>query len=148
MGGVFRCLACFLSIPCYDNHMSGEISILVVDDDEATLHMISSFLRRNGYRVVAASNPMRALEVLRDEPVQLVITDWMMPYVDGIGFTEQAHALPGCADLPVILITAFGGAEVTEQGLRRGVALTLNKPLELHRLLDLVGFATASAPPP
>ncbi len=128
--------------------MPGEISILVVDDDEATLHMVSTFLRRNGYRVISANNPIRALEVLRDEPVRLVITDWMMPYVDGISFTEQAHALPGLADLPVILMTAHAGAELTDQGLRRGVALTLTKPLELHRLLDLVGFATAPAPPP
>ena len=128
--------------------MQGATTILVVDDDEATLHLISTFLRRNGYRVIAASNPIRALEILKAEIVQLVITDWMMPYVDGIDFTEQLHALPGYADVPVILVTAHGAAEVSDQGMRRGVALTLAKPLELHRLLDLVGFATAPAPPP
>lgn len=128
--------------------MSGETTILVVDDDEATLHMIGTFLRRNHYRVIAATNPLRALEILKTEVVQLVITDWMMPYVDGIAFTEQVHGLPGYADLPVILITAYGGPEVSDQGMRRGVALTLAKPLQLNRLLDLVGFATAPAPPP
>jgi CheY-like chemotaxis protein len=128
--------------------MQGEITILVVDDDDATLHLIGTFLRRNGYRVIAASNPLRALEILTKEKVQLVITDWMMPYVDGISFTEQLHALPACAELPVILITAHPTSEVSDQGMRRGVALTLTKPLQLHRLLDLVGFATAPAPPP
>jgi two-component system, chemotaxis family, chemotaxis protein CheY len=128
--------------------MPGDTSILLVDDDEATLHMISTFLRRNGYRVLAASNPIDALELLRRERVQLVITDWMMPHVDGISLTEQLHELEGYADVPVILITAHGGHELVDQGMRRGVALTLTKPLELHRLLDLVGFATAPAPPP
>ena len=91
---------------------------------------------------------MRALEVLRDEPVQLVITDWMMPTSTASASPSRLTRCPGCADVPVILITAFGATEVSDQGLRRGVALTLNKPLELHRLLDLVGFATAPAPPP
>ncbi len=84
---------------------------------------------------------------MRQEPVNLVITDLMMPHVDGITFTEQLHALPGCADVPVIMITAHGSESITEKGMRQGVALTLSKPLQLHKLLDLVGFATAPAPP-
>ncbi len=118
-------------------------SVLVVDDDEATLTLISIFLRRNGYRVHSATNPLEALELLQTEKVELVITDLMMPHVDGIGFTERVHKLPGCASLPVILITAYGTDELTDKGLRKGVALTLSKPLELSKLLDLVGFATA-----
>jgi two-component system, chemotaxis family, chemotaxis protein CheY len=128
--------------------MSGDIRILVVDDDEATLGMIAVFLRRHGYEVLTAASPGRGLDLLRAQPVHLVITDWMMPQVDGIGFTEQIHALPGQAEVPVILMTAFDGPGLADQGMRRGVALTLAKPLELNRLLDLVGFATAPAPPP
>ncbi len=122
------------------------ISILVVDDDDATLALLSTFLRRNGYRVISATNPLRALDVLKTETVQLVITDLMMPHVDGIGFTQQLHQLPGYANVPVIMITAFGTDEVTDRGMRQGVAMTLHKPVELARLLDLVGFATASPP--
>ena len=133
---------------CYLYGMSGHTRILVVDDDKATLTMIATFLTRHGYEVSAASNPVQALDELKARPAQLVITDWMMPQVDGIGFTEQVHALPGLADVPVILITAFGTAEIADQGMRRGVALTLSKPLELNRLLALVSFATAPPPPP
>jgi two-component system, chemotaxis family, chemotaxis protein CheY len=123
-------------------------TVVVVDDDDATLLMISTFLRRHGYHVVAATNPVRALEIVRSQRVDLLITDWMMPHVDGITLTEQVHQLPGLKDLPVILITAHSTEEVVNQSMRRGVALTLAKPLELARLLDLVGFATAPAPPP
>jgi two-component system, chemotaxis family, chemotaxis protein CheY len=121
---------------------ASQISILVVDDDESTLQMIGIFLRRNGYRVLTATNPVRALELLQTESVKLVITDLMMPHVDGITFTEQIHQLPQHALVPVIMMTAFGDDAVNDKGMRRGIALTLSKPLELSKLLDLVGFAT------
>jgi len=122
-------------------------TLVVVDDDESTLAMVSTFLRHHGYRVIGVTNPVRALELVQGQPVDLVITDWMMPHVDGITLAEQVHRLPGREQVPVILMTAHGTAEVSDQSMRRGVALTLSKPLELSRLLSLVGFATAGAPP-
>lgn len=118
--------------------------ILVVDDDESQAHLIATFLRRNQFLVATANDPLSALELLQQHPVDLVITDLMMPHVDGIDFTEQLHALPGLKDVPVILITAWDSEEVSDKGLRRGVALTLTKPVQLDKLLDLVGFATAT----
>lgn len=126
--------------------MNGGSAILVVDDDEATAQLISTFLRRSAFEVVAATNPIDALEMLKEKRFGLVITDLMMPHVDGISLTAQIHALPGCAELPVILMTAYGSDEVSDRGLRGGVALTLQKPVELERLLALVGFAMASPP--
>ncbi len=122
-------------------------SILIVDDDESILTLLGTFLRRNGYRVLTAGNPVRGLELLASEKVDLVITDLMMPHADGITFTEQLHALPGYAHVPVIMITAYGTDEKTDRGMRHGVAMTLPKPVQLSRLLDLVGFATAAPPP-
>lgn len=124
------------------------ISILVVDDDEATLNLLGTFLRRNGYRVLAASNPVKGLELLAAEAeIKLVITDLMMPHIDGIDFTRKIHQLEQHKNVPVIMMTAFGNDGVLDKGMRQGVAMTLSKPLELSKLLDLVGFATASAPP-
>ncbi|MFT3709115.1 MAG: response regulator [Archangium sp.] len=120
------------------------ISVLIVDDDEATLNLLATFLRRNQYRVLTATNPVRGLELLKGDSVKLVITDWMMPHVDGIAFTQQIHQLDGYKDVPVIMMTAFGNDQVYDQGMRQGVAMTLSKPLELSKLLDLVGFATAT----
>ncbi len=117
-------------------------SILVVDDDESTLQMLGTFLRRHGYRTLTATNPIRALELLKTETVHLVITDLMMPHVDGISFTQQIHELPNHVHVPVIMITAYGNDSLNDQGMRKGVAMTLSKPLELSKLLDLVGFAT------
>lgn len=123
------------------------ITVLVVDDDEATLNLLGTFLRRNGYRAITATNPVKALELLQHEDVRLIITDLMMPHVDGISFTQQVHQIPKHKNVPVIMITAYGTEEISDKSMRLGVAMTLNKPLELAKLLDLVGFATAEPPP-
>ena len=116
--------------------------ILVVDDDEAQANLIATFLRKNGFLVATAQDPLAALTLLAQTPVDLVITDLMMPHVDGIEFTERVHALPGLKEVPVMLMSAWPSEELSDKSMRRGVAMTLSKPVQLSKLLDLVGFAT------
>ena len=120
------------------------ISILVVDDDEATLNLLGTFLRRNGYRVLAASNPVRGLELLKGElDIKLVITDLMMPHVDGIDFTRQIHALEQYKNVPVIMMTAFGNDNVLDKSYgapritKDGV--TVAKEIELENRFENMG---------
>ena len=118
------------------------IKILVVDDDAAQTTLIARFLSKHGYSVLTASSPIEAMPLLHSEDIKLVITDLMMPHVDGISFAQQIHAVPRLKDLPVILVTAWHSEEIAEKGMRKGIALTLSKPIEFSKLLDLVGFAT------
>lgn len=118
-------------------------TVLIVEDDADLLRMLSMFLRKNGFKVIGTQNGAKALELITQETVHLVITDLMMPHTDGIELTEKIHALPGLKDLPIILISGHSTEEVSEKGLRKGVALVLEKPIQLNKLLDLVGFATA-----
>ncbi len=117
-------------------------AVLVVDDDEAQLTLLGAVLRKSGYRVLLAIDASSALQLLRRETVSVVLTDWMMPQIDGVEFTERIHQLPTHAEVPVILMTAYPSADLSEDGMRRGVALTLSKPVELNKLLDLVSFVT------
>ncbi len=118
------------------------IKILVVDDDLAQSALIARFLTKHGYSVLTAPSPIEAMQMLHTDDIKLVITDLMMPHVDGISFAQQIHAVPRLKDLPVILITAWHSEEISEKGMRKGIALTMSKPLEFNKLLDLVGFAT------
>jgi CheY-like chemotaxis protein len=118
------------------------IKILIVDDDEAQVKLIAAFLSRHHYQCHTAPSPIEGMQVLLAEDISLVITDLMMPHVDGISFAQQIHAMPRLQDLPVILITAWASDDINEKGMRKGVALTLAKPLDFNKLLDLVGFAT------
>ena len=118
------------------------INILIVDDDRSQALMLATFLGKHGYRCTTAPDPVEGMKSLQREEIHLVITDLMMPHVDGISFTQQIHAMPRFKDMPVILITAYPSEELADKGMRKGVAMTLHKPLELNKLLDLVGFAT------
>jgi CheY-like chemotaxis protein len=116
------------------------VNILLVDDDVDLCKLLSRYLERNGCTVFAANHPLQAFNVLEREQVGMVITDLMMPHVDGMGFTEKLKADPRYKDVPVIMITANATGNVAEQGQQRGVAGTLTKPFEFNELLNLVRF--------
>jgi two-component system, chemotaxis family, chemotaxis protein CheY len=120
-------------------------TVLVVDDDEAQLTLLGAVLRKNGYTVRLCSDAVQALETLKSTHVDAVLSDWMMPHLDGVEFTERIHQLPQHAEVPVILMTAYPSGALSETGMRRGVAMTLSKPVELNRMLELVAFATRKA---
>lgn len=117
------------------------VNILVVDDDTELCTMLSRFLEMNGYTVYSASDALQALDILERNQVGMVITDYLMPHVDGIHFTEMLKADPRFQAIPVLLMTASTDSSVTDRGLRKGVALTLYKPLDMGQLLNLVRFA-------
>jgi two-component system chemotaxis response regulator CheY len=117
------------------------VNILVVDDDLTLCTGLSRFLERNGYTVYSAADALQALDVLERQPAGLIITDYLMPHVDGIRFTEMLKANPRFEPIPVLLITACVDGSITDRGMRKGVALTLQKPVDMGQLLNLVRFA-------
>lgn len=117
------------------------MDILVVDDDLALCTMLSRFLEKHGYTVHSAGDALQALDVLERTRVSLIITDYMMPHLDGIQFSEMLKEDPRTREVPIILITAHPEPSVTERSLRKGVALTLEKPIDFNRLLTLVKFS-------
>src|SRR5215475_315388 len=80
-------------------------TVLLVEDDRQNRELIGRVLRRDGYEVLEASDGAIALEILRTFGCDLVITDLVMPKLNGIKFVEQLHALQ--ARLPIILITGY-----------------------------------------
>jgi two-component system chemotaxis response regulator CheY len=117
------------------------VNILVVDDDLNLCSSLSHFLERHGYTVYSAGDALQALDVMEREPVELIITDYLMPHVDGIRFTEMLKADPRFQSIPVLLITASPDVAATDKGLRKGVAMMLEKPVDMGQLLTLVRFA-------
>lgn len=117
------------------------MNILVVDDDLELCTSLSLFLERHGYTVYSAADALQALDVLERHAVELIITDYVMPHMDGISFTEMLKADPRWQAVPVLLMTGDSDESVTDKGLRKGVALTLRKPVDMGQLLNLVRFA-------
>jgi CheY-like chemotaxis protein len=104
--------------------------ILVVDDDEALLFLMTSHLERQGYAVESTTNPFQALERLKTKgPFAVLVTDLMMPYMDGVQLLRKAHQLD--PHLEVVVITAAASVETAIAAMREDGAYNyLMKPLE------------------
>src|SRR5882724_8523367 len=120
-------------------------SVLVIDDDPGMLRAISKVLAREGMQVTGVSDPSEVVTKLADSKKRfdLVITDLRMPMFSGRGVLALASVLP---ELPVIIITAFGGPDVEAQALRLGAFAVLEKPIAAAKLIEMVKRALARSP--
>jgi CheY-like chemotaxis protein len=121
-------------------------NILVVEDDRLNRELFSKVLRQEGYKVLEAGDGDIALKILQAFPCDLVITDFLMPMLNGIEFVEQLRSLH--PQLPIIFITGYLSA-ISDKKIVDEVAEILAKPFEpnvlrssVHRLLDATPHAT------
>jgi CheY-like chemotaxis protein len=111
--------------------------ILVVDDNSVDRALASDLLRKQpGWRVVEATSGRDALDVLARQSPDLVLTDLIMPDMNGLALVEQVRALQPL--LPVILMTAYGNEEVAVQALRLGAASYVPKANLARDLVESV----------
>jgi DNA-binding NtrC family response regulator len=120
-------------------------SVLVVDDDPGMLRAMTKVLASEGMQVTGLSDPVAVAKRLADseQRFDLVITDLRMPMFSGRGVLALTSALP---ELPVIIITAFGGADVEARTLGLGAFAFLEKPISAAQLLKVVRRALARSP--
>jgi diguanylate cyclase (GGDEF)-like protein/PAS domain S-box-containing protein len=113
--------------------------ILVVDDRAVNRRFLATLLSYAGHQVTDAADGNEALARLREDRHDLVITDILMPNMDGIEFTRQIRADAATAHIPVIFYTAtYREAEAKKLAAQFGVQAVLNKPAEPQRILDTV----------
>ncbi len=113
--------------------------ILVCDDALTTRFAIKSLLEIAGYSVVTAADGEEALGLLERTPCQLVVSDWQMPRLDGIGLTKRIRAHPRLSHIPVILCTSLDSPEERAAGLEAGAdGYLVKREVERGKLLDLV----------
>lgn len=108
-------------------------TILVVDDEYLIADILGFALEDEGFMVVKASNGKKGLEVLEREHPDLIITDFMMPVMDGLEFATAVRALPSAHLLPIILIS---GAQA-HLGMERSDLFNavLEKPFNIDSIL-------------
>ena len=130
-----------------------ERPIVVVDDDPKIVRLVRTYLERNGYRVVEASDGAAAIEAIREHDPVLVVLDLMLPVVDGLSVLETVRR---GGDTPVIILSARGSTTDRIEGLSVGADDYLPKPfspaelvVRVQRVLARSGATrpTADAPP-
>jgi putative two-component system response regulator len=106
------------------------LQILIVDDDEVSLEISRRTVERSGYRVQVARNGKEALEILREGRHRLVITDWVMPELDGIELCRAIRAGDYNGYIYVILLTSRGETKDIVAGLSAGADDFMTKPFD------------------
>ena len=110
--------------------------VLVVDDHVEMARLLADQLGDLGYEVVLARDGHQALELAREGLPDVVLTDVRMPRVDGMELLDALRELE--PTLPVIVMTAFGGADLAVEALRRGAFQYLTKPFRLEEVRVVV----------
>lgn len=112
--------------------------ILVVDDDPRIVDVVKAALEGEGYSVLVASDGREGLDSIRAERPDLVISDVMMPDVDGFELAEQLRADPLIGDIPLIILSAKGEEEDFVKGLELGADDYVAKPFRMKELMARV----------
>ena len=111
-----------------------ERTLLVVEDDAALRDTMMYTLRREGYRVLVASDGVTALEVARQQPPSLVVLDLMLPRLDGLDVCRQLRSRPETAHTPILMLTARGEESDVVVGLEMGADDYVIKPFSWNEL--------------
>ncbi len=111
-------------------------TILVIDDSRYTRLPIVKFLQSQGYSVLEAENGSAALEVVASQKPDVIISDLLMPEMDGYALLE--HLRTDGNPIPVIVITADIQDSTREKVLQSGALAVMNKPANLTKLLELL----------
>ena len=110
--------------------------ILIVDDEENARIGLSRLLEREGYIVESVGNGYEALNYLRQQEVNLIITDINMPEMNGIVFLKELNKSYPHSN--VIMITAYGGVESYIESMNQGAFEYINKPVKIEELNSIL----------
>ena len=111
-------------------------SILFVDDDYEFTNMLSTYISMEGYDVEASNSPKNALNLIKGNDYDFVITDIRMPEMDGLRFLEEALNIK--PDIIVIIMSAYGTYETAIEAVKRGAYDYISKPFKPEELLLLL----------
>lgn len=109
--------------------------ILVVDDERAIRDMVCMVLAQELYQWAEASDAHKAETLIKQNPPQLILLDWMMPGISGVDFARKLRRMPETADIPIIMLTAKTEEDNVIRGLESGADDYLTKPFSPRELI-------------
>lgn len=122
-----------------------DVSVLVVDDDEVTARMLARMLILTGLAATAACSAEEALQLLSAQPVGLVLTDLMVPEMDGLELIRRIRSCPVRGHVPVVALTA--APVLRQQALAAGATDVVTPAFAFASSSRLRGRCRTTAPP-
>jgi DNA-binding NtrC family response regulator len=107
-------------------------NVLIVDDDPDVLDMLERLLQKLDYQTFVAPNGERALEIVDKSKVNVVVSDLVMPEMDGIEFLKRVKSRKG--DIPFIMITGHPTIETAVEAIKKGAYDYLTKPFQVEEV--------------
>ena len=114
----------------------GKARILIIDDDAAALETFSELLETVGYHVEGTGSATHALELLENKTYHLIITDLVMPQMDGISLIKNIKSLG--IDIPIIVMTGFATIEHAVESMKAGAFDFITKPFNLEQIKIII----------
>ncbi len=111
--------------------------ILVVEDDRDLNHTVCTFLNQNGYEATGCLNAGDAYDVMYEKVFDLIVSDIMMPDIDGFEFVKTVRTLN--EDIPILFMTARDDFAAKQRGYRVGIDDYMVKPIDLDELFLRIG---------
>jgi len=121
--------------------VSKKARILVVDDNEEFCQNMKDIVELQGYEVLTAHDGFQALELVRQNGLDLVLMDVRMPVMDGVATFKKIKQI--APQLPVIMVTAYAVEQLVRDALRQGAFGFLRKPLDFELLFAVIESAVS-----
>jgi putative two-component system response regulator len=115
-----------------------EIAVLLVDDDGGNRELVSKILDLCGYESIQASSGAKALQLLAENPVDIILLDIMMPDMDGYEFCRQLKQSKNLAHIPIIMLTALVDEESRQKSFAVGANDFISKPFKMDVLVGKI----------
>ena len=117
-------------------------TILIVDDFASIRKVIGDTLHRHGYRTLEAENGQDALNQLRqsDNKIDLIISDYNMPMMDGYQLLESVKGDPDLKQHPIILLTSEDNTEKKKKAKEVGLDAWVTKPYKIENFMNLIKY--------
>ena len=109
-----------------------DYNILVIDDEAAQRDVLTGYLKKKGYKIYSASSGKEGIESAKNNPVDIILSDFKMPDLNGIEVLEQVKKInPG---ISFVIVTAYGTVENAVKAMRLGAFDYISKPVDLDEL--------------
>ncbi len=113
-------------------------TVLVIDDMQSQLQLLANYLERAGYRVSTAQSGAIALEKIKLDKPDIIVTDLVMPDLSGLELCRELKRIPETAHIPIIACTNKDRKMDQSWAMKQGIAVYVTKPCTETQLVDAV----------
>ncbi len=118
--------------------MSGEKSILIIDDSNTNVVLLEAILETKGFTTFSALSVKEALPLLRSHKPNLILLDLLMPEISGFDFLSQVQEKEELKGIPIVVVSALNDEENIEKTLGLGAIEFIKKPVDIQTLVNTV----------